>query len=289
MNNSIKNIILAPLNLLYKINPKLTIKIIYRIKTGYKLNLENPRAYSEKLQWIKLYDNNNLIPLCADKYTVRQYIKECGLEHILVNLLWEGFDAKNIPFEELPNKFVIKVTHGQGFNIICKDKNKLNIHKTIKQLNRWLNTKYLLCYGEWFYGVVKPRIIIEEFLDDEIHETPNDYKVYCFNGNPKFIRVHVDRFGINKNNLYDLEWNIIKNVSLEHVDPSLTIEKPNVLDQMIEYSKILSSKFIHVRVDFYIINSKIYIGELTFTTSSGFDKIRPREFDTLMGDWMKLK
>lgn len=289
MNNNVKNVILTPMNILYKINPQVTLKILFRIKTGQRLNLRNPRTFNEKLQWIKLYYKNDLLPICVDKYEVRQFIKECGCEAILNKLLWEGFNPNEIPFEELPNKFVIKVTHGQGFNIICKDKKKLNIPKTIKKLKRWLKVKYLLCYGEWFYGIVKPRIIIEEFLDDGQNETPIDYKVYCFNGNPKIINAHVNRFTNHKSNLYDLEWNVINQVSIKYLDSNVYIEKPKELDQMLGYAKKLSSKFIHVRVDFYIVNSKIYFGELTFTDSAGFDKFSPREFDVMMGDWMNLQ
>jgi hypothetical protein len=288
MNNTVKNVILAPMNILYKFSPTITLKILYRLKTGQKLNLESPRTFKEKLQWIKLYYKNDLLPICVDKYEVRQFIKACGCENILNKLLWDGFNAKDIPFKDLPQKFVIKVTHGQGFNIVCKDKNQLNIPKTIKKLNRWLKVKYLPCYGEWFYGIVKPRIIIEEFLNDGKNETPNDYKIYCFNGNPKMINAHVDRFTNHKSNLYDINWNVINNVSFKYLDSNLFIEKPKELDEMLEYAKKLSSKFIHVRVDFYIVNSKIYFGELTFTDGAGFDEIGPREFDEMLGDWMIL-
>jgi hypothetical protein len=288
MNNTVKNVILAPMNILYKFSPTITLKILYRLKTGQKLNLESPRTFNEKLQWIKLYYKNDLLPICADKYEVRQFIKACGCENILNKLLWDGFNPKDIPFKDLPQKFVIKVTHGQGLNIICKDKNQLNIPKTIKKLNRWLKVKYLPCYGEWFYGIVKPRIIIEEFLNDGKNETPNDYKTYCFNGNPKMINAHVDRFTNHKSNLYDIKWNVINNVSFKYLDSSLFIEKPKELDEMLDYAKKLSSKFIHVRVDFYIVNSKIYFGELTFTDGAGFDEIGPREFDEMLGDWMVL-
>ena len=152
MNTDLKNIMLTPFNILYKINSEFELKIMFYLKQGYKLNLKNPKTYSEKLQWIKLNDKNELMPICADKYLVRQYVKDCGCGKILNDLLWQGFDANDIPFDNLPDKFVIKTTHGSTHNIICKDKNKLNRKNTIKQLNKWLKQKYLLCYGEWFYG-----------------------------------------------------------------------------------------------------------------------------------------
>ena len=118
MNNTVKNVVLFPLNLLYRISPKLTLKILFRLKNGYKLNLKNPTTYNEKLQWIKLYYRNPLLTKLVDKYTVREYVGERAPE-ILTKLFWEGFNVKEIPWETLPDQFVIKVTHGSGFNIIC--------------------------------------------------------------------------------------------------------------------------------------------------------------------------
>lgn len=287
MNNDIKNIILTPMNILYKFNPKLTLQILFRFKTGYNLNLNNPRTFNEKLQWIKLNYNHELLPICADKYEVRQFIKESGCENILNTLLWEGFQPKDIPFDKLPNKFVIKVTHGQGLNIICTDKCRLDKAKTISKLKRWLHTKYLPCYGEWFYGVIKPRIIIETYLEDGMKKTPLDYKVYCFHGQPKMINAHVDRFTNHKSNLYDLDWKVIDDMQTKYVDSDLYIEKPKELEELIKYAKRLSAKFIHVRVDFYIVNSKIYFGEMTFTDGAGFDK-NSRKYDETLGDWMRI-
>jgi len=290
MNNLVKNVILTPLNILYQYSPKNAIQIMFYLKTGQRLNLKNPSLFNEKLQWIKLYDKNELMPICVDKYEVRQYIKDCGCEEILNHLLWEGFQAEEIPFEKLPERFVIKVTHGQGFNIICKDKKDLNIPKTIKKLKRWLHAKYLPCYGEWFYGKVKPRIIIEDFLGSGQEDTPNDYKVFCFHGNPKIIDVHVDRFTHHRRNIYNLEWNRIENVILKYPnDRNLSVEKPKVLEQLLTYARKLSEQFMHVRVDFYIIDSKIYFGELTFTNGAGFDSISPKEFDEIMGSWIDLR
>jgi hypothetical protein len=258
MNKRVKNVILTPMNIMYKISPKITLKMLYRLKTGRKLNLKNPRTYSEKLQWIKLYDKNKLLPVCTDKYLVRQFVKKCGCESILIKLLWSGYDPNRIPFEKLPERFVIKVTHGNGFNIICKDKSQLDLLKTIKTLKGWLKEKYLPCYGEWFYGVIKPRIIVEEFLEDGHGNSPIDYKIYCFHGEPKIICAHVDRFTNHRSNMFDTEWNVMKGITMKEVDEDLIVEKPKELDQLLEYAKKLSKKFIHARVDLYISNSKIY-------------------------------
>ncbi|WP_444684987.1 ATP-grasp fold amidoligase family protein [Alkalicoccus luteus] len=288
MNNLTKNIILAPFNIFYKVNPKKELQLLYRLKTGQKLNLENPITYNEKLNWIKLYDKNPLMPICSDKYTVRDFVASLGCGHILNDLYWEGFEPENIPFEDLPNQFVIKVTHGSGLNIICKNKQELNCKDTINRLKKWLKVKYLPSYGEWFYNVVKPRIIIEKFLSDN-NSVPVDYKVFCFNGVPKFIDVHTSRFSDHKRNLYDLNWKLMKGISIGYKnDESEYVEKPKQLQEMLDYAKILSSKFHHARVDFYISNKKIYFGEITFTNGAGFSKITPYEFNKKMGSWITL-
>ena len=287
MNNIAKNIILTPFNILYKINPELNLKILYRLQTGQKLSLEKPITYNEKLQWIKLYDKNELMPKCCDKYTVREYVESCGCSEILNDLIWEGFDPSDIPFDDLPKQFVIKVTHGSGFNIICNNKDELDRVKTIKQLNIWLKGKFIPCYGEWFYGVIKPRIIIEKFLSDDKSTIPEDYKIMCFHGEPRYIIVDTDRFTHHKRNIYDLNWNLLEgyNMGFDNDNP---IEKNEKLEELLEYSRKISKNFKHARIDFYVVDNKIYFGEITFTNGAGFDRIAPHSFNIEMGNWLKL-
>ena len=283
MDTHKKNIIMLPFNILYKISPELELKLIFRLKQGYKLNLKNPKTFNEKLQWIKLYDKNPLMPKCVDKFTVRKYVESVDCADILNELYWEGFSPEDIPFDSLPEKFVIKITH-----IIVTDKNKLDKNDVIKKCNIWLNEKFLPCYGEWFYGIEKPRIIIEKYLEDKsIKGELLDYKVFCFNGEPKLIDVHCGRFGEHKRNIYDLNWNFLDDVyfKYDHFDG---IERPKKIDELLNYARKLSSNFSHVRVDFFIVNEKIYFGELTFTNGAGLDKIKPYEFDLKMGSWLKL-
>jgi hypothetical protein len=277
------------MNLLYRINPVLEIKILFFLKNGYRLNLNTPVTFNEKLQWIKFFDKNPRLTTCSDKYAVRDYVKECGCEEILNHLLWEGNKAEEIPFQSLPNQFVIKVTHGSGFNIICKDKSKLGKKKVIKQLNHWLMEKYIPCYGECFYGIVKPRIIIEDYLGDADGNCPMDYKLLCFHGEPRLIQVHTGRFAEHKMKLYDVQWKEKDNCRMKYTnDPKLVFDKPQELQSLIEYAKILSKPFHFARVDFYIIKGKIYFGEITFTDGAGFDKIHPYSFDMELGSYMKL-
>lgn len=283
-----------PLNLLFIFSPKLTLKILFRLKQRHKLDLQTPKTYNEKINWLKLYYRNDLMPICADKYTVRKYVENCGYADILNDLLWEGFDAKDIPFNDLPEQFVIKVTHGSGQNIICKDKKKLDIDKTKLKLNRWLEEKYIPSYGEWFYGKVKPRIIIEKMLKDESNEPPEDYKMFCFNNykyndGVAFTAVDIDRYGNHKRNIYNQDWEIVEDVNLVwEADFSVKHKKPVQYDRMIEIANNLSAPFPHARIDLYVIREKIYFGEITFTDNAGFGKITPNQFHKKMGSWIKL-
>lgn len=289
MDNITKNLILSPLNLLYKFSPELTLKILFRLKMGKKLNLKNPVSYNEKLQWIKLYDKNPLMPKCCDKFTVREYVKSRGCGEILNDLLWEGFNPKEIPFESLPDQFVIKVTHGSSFNIICEDKSELDIDKTISQLNKWLKADFLPCYGEWFYGIEKPRIIVEKYLKDDKYDSLYDYKFMCFHGEPKLVYVNTWKDNKPALNVYDTDFNLLPGVQLGFEnDLDSPISKPEKFDEMLEYARVLSKDFMHVRVDFYEVNGKIIFGELTFTKSAGFGKITPYSFDEEMGSWIDL-
>ena len=278
-----KSLILTPLNILYDISPKSALKVLFRIKHGRKLDLKNPKSYSEKLQWIKLYYKNPLLPKLVDKYTVRQYVEE-KCPGILNELIWQGFYPKKIPWDELPEKCVIKVTHGNSLNIICKNTKLLNKKKTEKTLKRWLNYKFIKCYGEWFYGVERPRIIIEKYLDDGTGEPPEDYKILCFSGKPEYITVDVDRFTNHKENIYTTDWKLLKNVEMG-LPNAESIQLPNskMTKKLLECASKLSQGFPHVRVDLYIVKDKIYFGELTFTNGAGFDNIKPYKFDLELG------
>lgn len=289
MNNLTKSLILTPFNILYRISPKLDIKVLFLLKCGYKLDLKKPQTYNEKIQWIKLYDKNPLMPKCCDKFAVREYVESKGCKEILNELIWEGSEPKEIPFDKLPNKFVIKVTHGSTFNIICNDKTKLDRRAVIKKCNKWLRAKFIEAYGEWFYGIEKPRIIIEKYLDDGTRRL-RDYKVYCFNGVPKFIGVDSgdESKEIHYKDIYDIEWNLILGYEMAYPNSGIAIEKPKLLNDLLEYARILSEDFLHARVDFYIVDEKIVFGEITFSNSAGFGKISPREFALKMGDCLKL-
>ena len=287
MNTQTKNLILAPFNLLYKLAPAAELQLMFRLKQKYPLNLKAPKTYNEKLQWIKLYDKHPDMPRCCDKFTVREFITEMGGGELLNELYWEGFDPEKIPYDTLPEQFVIKVTHGSTYNIIVQDKKTLDIPETTKKLKGWLKSKFIACYGEWFYGKVPPRIIVEKYLEDPQMGELLDYKVFCFNGKAKLVDVHSGRFGEHKRNIYDRDWQFLEAVNFKYPHGPL-LPKPAQLDAMLSWAETLSAPFTHARIDFFLVEGKLIFGEVTFTNGAGFDPITPREFDLEMGSWLQL-
>ncbi|MBR2343770.1 MAG: glycosyltransferase [Clostridia bacterium] len=293
MNASLKKIILFPFNMLYRISPKAALSLLYRLKCKSKLNWDNPGTYLEKLNWMKLYYRNELMPICADKYLAREYIEDRGFGEYLPRLLWSGFDPAEIPFDTLPQSFVIKSTTGSGNNIICKDKTELNKEKTVKKLKGWLKEKYLPCYGEWHYEKIKPRIIIEEYISDGKNFVPVDYKLFCFNGldggDVGCIAVDLGRYVDHRRNIYDADFKYLNYVSFNFKrDEEANIECPETYLEMRRIAHELAKPFPHVRVDFFVIGKRFYIGELTFFNGAGFDMITPHEYNVQMGEWIDL-
>ena len=287
MDNLKKNAILAPFNLLYRVSPELTLKILFRLKVGYPLNLEHPRTYNEKLQWIKLHDRNPLMAQCCDKYAVRAYVESKGCGRYLNDLLWQGFDPADIPFDELPERYVVKVTHGSTFNIVVDGTRSVDRGEVVAKCRRWLKAKFLPCYGEWFYGVERPRVVVERYLEGDGGEALFDYKIFCFNGEPRMIAVYSDRDSGCHEDLFDLSWNETGYVGT-YPRSGRRIAKPACLDEMIMAAKALSSDFRHARVDFFVCKGGPVFGELTFTSSAGFAKFGTVDMDYTMGGWLML-
>ncbi len=290
VNALLKNVILTPFNLLYAVSPRLNAKLLYRLKTGKRLDLDHPKTYNEKLQWIKLYDRNPLMPRCVDKYTVRQYVAEKGLEGLLNELLWSGYDPAEIPFDRLPKAFVIKVTTGSSFNIICRDRDALDREQTVRRLRRWLKARYIPCYGEWFYGKVRPRVIVEALLTNGPGtDALDDYKVYCFNGVPRYISVDSGRFeGKHYKNIYDADWRLQRGCEMAYPAGGADVPRPPCLDALLDAARTLSADFLHARVDFYVVDGRPVFGEITFLNSAGFGRVAPESFARAMGDCLRL-
>lgn len=270
-----------------RINDKLFIKCEYKENFNKKLDLNNPKTFNEKLQWLKLYDRKDIYTTMVDKYEVKKYVANIiGDEYIIPTIgIYNNFDEIN--FEELPNQFVIKCTHDSGGIVICKDKSKLNIDEARKKINRCLNKNYYYIHREWPYKNVKPRIIIENLLEDENNEDLIDYKFMCFKGKVKCSFVCLNRRSKEglKIDFYDLEWNKMPFERHYH-NSNIILEKPKNYNKMIELAEKLSKNIPFVRVDFYDVKGKIYFGELTFYPGSGFEEFTPEEWDKKLGDML---
>lgn len=269
-----------------KITDEEFVKKFYKNAFGNELDLENPITFNEKLNWLKLNLKNPNATICADKYEVRKYIENKGYGYILNDLLGVYDNVEEIDIDRLPDRFVLKGTHGSGWNLIVKDKNKVNWKPWKLIMKSWLRQNFYYYGREWVYKDIKPRIICEKFLEDSNKELL-DYKIYCFNGIPKFIQIDVDRFTNHTANYYDVEWNEM-NFQYDDENSGRKIEKPKNLKEMLEISKVLSEEFEHVRVDFYEVDGKLYFGELTFFTASGSGKFNPEKYDEIIGSWLHL-
>ncbi|HHY83210.1 MAG TPA: glycosyl transferase [Clostridiales bacterium] len=259
----------------------------YKKKTGKTLDLDHPRTFNEKMQWLKLYDSTPLKTRLADKYLVRDWIKEKIGEQYLIPLLgvWNRFE--DIDFDTLPNRFVLKATHGCKMNIIVRDKDKLDKKEAARKFHKWLNTNYAYHLGfELMYKDIKPRIIAEEYLEND--GDLYDYKVWCFHGKAKYIMFLSEREHGLKMNFYDIDWNL-QPFRYNYPGTEKTIEKPNNLNEMIRLAEICAKDFIHVRVDFYRLNDgSIKFGEMTFSSLSGICRWQPEEQDLILGSLIKL-
>lgn len=264
------------------------IRKIFKQRLGREVNLENPKKFNDKLQWLKLNWYDPLAVKCADKYAVREVVKDKIGEEYLNELYAVYNSVDEIDISKLPNKFVLKGTHGSGFNIICKDKENMNWKKEKKKMKRWLRKNYYWRTREWVYKDIKPRIVAEKYLKHPEYGDLKDYKIYCFNGEPKLTQVDIDRFGNHKQNFYDKNWNF-KDIRIWcENDPDNQIKKPKNYADMIRISKILSKPFPHVRVDLYNVDGKIYFGELTFFHQSGMANFIDKDLEIQMGNWVDL-
>lgn len=265
------------------------LKLKYKNIIGEKLNLNNPQTFNEKLQWLKLNDRKDIYTTMVDKYEVKKYVSDViGEKYIIPTLgIYNSFDE--IDFEKLPNKFVVKCTHDSGSTIICKDKKKFDIKKAKKKINKALKYNYYYAGREWPYKNVKPRIIIEEYIEDYELKDLRDYKFFCFNGKVNLFKVDFNRFLEHRANYYD------KNLKLlefgEEVCPpdfEKKIEIPKDIMKMILLAEKLANGTKFVRIDFYYTNKKIYFGEMTFYPASGFGKFIPDSWDERLGEMINL-
>lgn len=302
MSRTIKDFIRNPLlliatmghrELLNWMNDETYLKLIYRATMGKSLDLETPRRFNEKTQWLKLHDRNPVYTRMVDKYEVKKHVADqIGEKYIIPTLgVWDKFD--DIDFDSLPNQFVLKCTHDSGGLVICKDKRKLDIKAAKKTINKSLKHNFYWGLREWPYKGVSRRIICEKLISDGASSDLKDYKVFLFNGKAHFIQVDIDRFTDHHRNFYSLNWEYVPFTTCYPTAPDKQIPKPKQLDELIEVSEKLAASVGNpsfVRIDMYILEntSQILFGEMTFYHGAGFEQFYPDEYDLTLGDLIHL-
>jgi len=262
------------------------LKEWFYMRTGEKLNLENPKTYNEKIQWFKLNAITPQITRLSDKYLVREWVREKIGEKYLIPLLGVWDKPEDIQFDLLPEQFVLKANHGCGFNIIVTDKTDLDRSKTIQRMKRWMDIDYAFYGGfEMQYQKISRKILAEKYIENVDSEL-FDYKIWCFNGRVEYIAFLSNRANEVNMSFYDREWNLLP-IARDYKRHLSSVTKPVNLDEMISIAAKLSNGFAHVRVDLYRLNNgQLYFGEMTFSPSSGASKWDPPEYNLVIGNML---
>ncbi len=268
------------------------LKLQFKSKSGYKLNLDTPRTFNEKMQWLKLNDHNPLYTTLVDKYKVRKYVAQTIGERYLIPLLGVWDCPSDINFSTLPEQFVLKCNHNSGIGMyICRSRVDLNVKKVRKELKKGLRQNYYKNGREWPYKNVDRKVIAEKYMVDESGTELKDYKFFTFGGKVKYIQVDYDRFINHHRNFYTPEWEYVPFTTCYPTNPNKIIPKPMCLDEMINIAEKLAveiGSLPFLRVDLYAVKSEVYFGELTFYHGSGYEKFFPEEYDTILGELIKL-
>ena len=281
---------LANRGLLNWMGDRAYLKLRYRAMMAKKLDLKNPRTYTAKLQWMKLYDRNPAYPSLVDKYEVKRYVREIiGDEYLVPDYgVWDHFD--DIPFDKLPESFVLKCTHDSGGMLICRDKSGLNLEETRSKMEKARTRSFFKLNREWPYKNVPPRIIAERYMENTKTKDLRDYKFFCFDGVPKLMFVATERQTQGeetKFDFFDMDYQHLDLVN-GHPNAKKVPEKPVNFELMKELAAKLSKGMPHVRVDFYEVDGQAYFGELTFFHFSGIVPFQPDCWDQILGDWLTL-
>lgn len=281
-----KNIISGFYRALGFLSDERYIRLIYRLRMGKRLNLEFPKTFTEKLQWLKLNDHNPIYTKIADKLAMREYVeKKIGPGHTVPILeTWNQFS--DIDFDKLPTRFVLKTTHDSGSFVICNDKATFNRAKAKKVLTRSLKRNYYKITREWQYKDIEPLIIAEEYLDDG-KSNLTDYKFFCFNGKPVFMYCEEEASDHLTQAIADMQYNLMP-FSMEDDKAESLPAKPKCFSSMEKIAQELSEGFPFVRVDMYCINDKVYVGELTLYHYGGYTPFRPKEWDLKLGEMLDI-
>lgn len=266
--------------------PTCLVKRRYRIRFGKGLDFNNPQNFNEKILWLEKNWQHPLVVQCADKYRLHEYVRGLGLEEIMSKIYGKWNHADEIDWERLPNQFVIKCNHGAKWNIICTDKEKLDKLDTEKKLGSWLRMDYGKREFEVHYSHIAPVIFAEEYIEpNEDKLMPEDYKIYCFNGKPRFLLVCLEREIGLELEWYDFDWNIF---DIGAKPNKRKAKRPDSLEKMVEYAERLSKPFPFVRIDFYDRAGEPILGELTFSPMYGMAKYYSEEGNKKIGDMLIL-
>jgi len=272
------------------LSDKQYLRLVYHIKMGKKLNLDSPKTFNEKIQWLKLYDRKPIYTDMVDKIKAKEYVASLiGKEYIIPTIATYD-NPDQIDFNVLPNQFVLKCNHGCGDMCICADKTKIDLDKVRKTLWDGMRHDYYMQWREWPYKDVERRIICEQYMVDESGYELKDYKFFCFNGKPEFLFVATDRQlkgEETKFDFFDMNFNHLP-ITNGHPNNPHGVKKPIGFEKMKELAAVLSEGIPHLRVDFYNINGHIYFGELTFSHWSGLTPFSPEEWDLRFGELIKL-
>lgn len=288
MNSKFRRFTLRFLKKMTFLPANMYVGYMYEYFTGKKLNLKDPKEFNEKIQWYKVFYQPDILTQLADKYEVRSYVKEKIGEEYLNQLLGVYNKASEVNFDELPNEFILKATHSSSHNLIVHDKSKVNKFEAKKKFYKWLHTnQYYRTGQEWAYKNIPPRIIAEKLLKEEAQPSLIDYKFYCFNGEAKFICVHIGRFNDHKKVFFDTDFNQLP-YSTQKTLFNGDVKKPNKLKEMVCLANKLADRLPFVRVDFYLVNDKITFGEMTFYPGDGKLEFHPNEYNRIIGDYLKL-
>jgi len=285
----IRRLVLGIMKKMKFLPPELYVKIYYEYYLGSKLNLENPEGFNEKIQWIKVFYQPEILTQLVDKYAVRSYVINKIGDSYLNELLMVADSAKAIDFDKLPNQFVVKGTHGCNFNLIVNDKNSLNKYKAKLLFKKWLSKNQYYRGGlEWAYKNVKPRLIVEKFMKDPDQDVLIDYKFYCFDGEPTLVQIDIDRGAKHTRYFYDMNWIKQPFVKGNFEYSAQELQKPMNFSKMVELAQILADDFPFVRVDLYNLSGKIVFGEMTFYPGDGRHAFKPIKFENEIGKLLKL-
>ena len=280
----------ASLGFYNKVPDEKFLKRTYALSMNKQLNLEEPKTYNEKLQWLKLYDRKPIYTTMVDKYEVKKYVADIiGEEYVIPTLgVWDKFE--DVDFHSLPEQFVLKCTHDSGGLAICKDKSNFDIKKARKKINKSLKRNYYLANREWPYKDVKPRIIAEKYMEDTQTAELRDYKFFCFDGEAKMLFIATDRQKKGeetKFDFFDMDFNHLPFTN-GHPNAAVIPQKPKCFEEMKALAEKLSANIPQVRIDFYEVDEKVYFGEITFFHWSGMKPFKPEEWDEKIGSWIKL-